>query len=202
MIIKRGIDLLSAMAALAILSPLLAVVCLLIRWRLGRPVFFKQLRPGLHGVPFQMIKFRSMRDARDMHGSPLPDEARLTRFGRFLRSSSLDEVPELWNVLKGDMSLVGPRPLLIEYLPLYTPEQARRHEVKPGITGWAQVHGRNAISWDEKFRLDVWYVDHRSFWLDLKILAMTLISICSRQGINEPGQATMSKFTGSQGGKL
>lgn len=200
MIIKRLIDLFSAMAALALLLPLLAVICLLIRWRLGSPVFFKQLRPGLHGMPFQMIKFRTMRDSCDMHGFPLPDEARLTRFGRFLRATSLDELPELWNALKGDMSLVGPRPLLMEYLPLYTPEQARRHEVKPGITGWAQVNGRNAISWEEKFSLDVWYVDHQSLRLDLKILWLTLISVFSRHGINEPGQVTMSKFTGIQSG--
>lgn len=201
MIVKRLTDLLAAAMILALATPLLAVIWLLVRWRLGSPVFFKQLRPGLHGMPFQMIKFRTMRDACDRYGSPLPDEARLTRFGSFLRATSLDELPELWNVLKGDMSLVGPRPLLIEYLPLYTPEQARRHEVKPGITGWAQVNGRNAISWEEKFRLDIWYIDHRSFCLDLKILIMTFISIFSRHGISEPGQATMSKFTGSYTGK-
>ncbi len=165
---------------------------------LGRPVFFRQLRPGLHGLPFQMIKFRTMTDACGPSGQLLPDSDRLTPFGRFLRSSSLDELPELWNVLKGDMSLVGPRPLLMEYLPLYSPEQARRHEVRPGITGWAQVNGRNALSWEEKFKLDVWYVDHHSRWLDIKILWLTVRKVLVREGISGEGEATMSKFTGGK----
>ena len=160
-------------------------------------MFFRQTRPGRHGTPFEMVKFRTMRDAIDADGRPLPDAERLTKLGRFLRSSSLDELPELWNVLKGEMSLVGPRPLLMEYLPLYSPEQARRHEVRPGVTGWAQVNGRNAISWDEKFALDVWYVDNRSLWLDLKIIWLTIRKVVRREGISAAGEATMSKFTGS-----
>lgn len=195
---KRSFDLVVALSLILIASPLLVVVGLFVRAILGRSVFFVQTRPGLHGLPFQLYKFRTMADVRDVDGQPLPDERRLNSFGRFLRSTSLDELPELWNVLKGDMSLVGPRPLLMEYLPLYSPEQARRHEVRPGITGWAQVNGRNAISWEERFRLDVWYVDHQSIWLDLKILWLTAISVFSRHGINEPGQATMSKFTGNR----
>jgi len=168
-------------------------------WRkLGTPVFFKQIRPGLHGKPFRMIKFRTMTNACDAQGQALPDAGRLTPLGRFLRSSSLDELPELWNVLKGDMSLVGPRPLLMEYLPLYTPEQARRHDVRPGITGWAQVNGRNAIGWDEKFALDVWYVDNHTIWLDLKILFSTVKRVLVRDGISAEGEATMSKFTGTK----
>ncbi|NLC37040.1 MAG: sugar transferase, partial [Alcaligenaceae bacterium] len=161
-------------------------------------VFFRQVRPGLHGKPFRMIKLRTMTDARGPDGTLLPDADRMLPFGRFLRSTSLDELPELWNVLKGDMSLVGPRPLLMEYLPLYTPEQARRHEVRPGVTGWAQVNGRNAISWEEKFALDVWYVDCRSFWLDLKILGMTVMSVLKRDGVSAAGEATVSKFKGTQ----
>jgi len=160
-------------------------------------VLFCQTRPGLHGKPFQMIKFRSMRVASGPDGQPLPDFERLTPFGSFLRSSSLDELPELWNVLKGDMSLVGPRPLLMEYLPLYSPEQARRHEVRPGVTGWAQINGRNALSWDEKFQFDVWYVDHQSFWLDLKILLLTVKKVWVREAISAAGEATMPRFTGS-----
>lgn len=195
---KRSFDLVVALSLILIASPLLVVVGLFVCAILGRSVFFVQTRPGLHGLPFQLYKFRTMADVRDADGQPLPDERRLNSFGRFLRSTSLDELPELWNVLKGDMSLVGPRPLLMEYLPLYSPEQARRHEVRPGITGWAQVNGRNAISWEERFRLDVWYVDHQSIWLDLKILWLTAISVFSRHGINEPGQATMSKFTGNR----
>ena len=171
---KRILDLIAVTTALIILSPVLAFLALLVRARLGPPILFRQQRPGLYGRPFTLYKFRSMTDARDEQGNLLPDGERLTRFGKWLRSTSLDELPELFNVLKGHMSLVGPRPLLMEYLPLYTPEQARRHEVKPGITGWAQVNGRNAISWEEKFKLDVWYVDHVSFWLDLKILALTV----------------------------
>lgn len=168
--IKRLIDILAAIFGLLLLAPFLLVVALLIRVRMGAPVIFSQIRPGLHGVPFRMVKFRTMLDAVDAHGSPLPDDQRMTWLGSLLRSASLDELPELWNVLKGDMSLVGPRPLLMEYLPLYSPEQARRHDVRPGITGWAQVNGRNALSWDEKFKLDVWYVDNQSLWLDIKIL--------------------------------
>jgi lipopolysaccharide/colanic/teichoic acid biosynthesis glycosyltransferase len=164
---------------------------------MGKPVLFRQTRPGLHGVPFLMIKFRTMRDAVDASGVPLPDAARLTRLGRFLRSSSLDELPELWNVLKGEMSLVGPRPLLMEYLPLYSAEQARRHEVRPGVTGWAQVNGRNALSWEDKFALDLWYVENRSLWLDLKIVWMTIRKVIKRDGISAEGEATMPKFTGS-----
>ena len=161
------------------------------------PVLFTQTRPGLYGKPFRMIKFRSMTDARDANRELLPDAIRLTAFGKFLRASSLDELPGLWNVLKGDMSLVGPRPLLMEYLPLYTPEQARRHQARPGITGWAQINGRNAISWEEKFKLDVWYVDNQSFWLDLKILLLTIKKVFVREGISATGEATMPKFTGS-----
>lgn len=170
---KRIFDLLIALPALILLSPLLTVLALLVRVNLGAPVLFRQRRPGLHGKPFEMVKFRTMTDARDASGVLLPDAERLTAFGRFLRSTSLDELPELWNVVRGDMSLVGPRPLLMQYLPLYTPEQARRHDVRPGVTGWAQVNGRNAISWEQKFAYDVWYVDNLSFWLDLKILWLT-----------------------------
>jgi lipopolysaccharide/colanic/teichoic acid biosynthesis glycosyltransferase len=196
--LKRLFDLLVAAAALLLLAPLLLVLAWLVRRRIGAPVLFRQLRPGLHGRPFELLKFRSMREALDERGRPLPDAERLTPFGRFLRASSLDELPELWNVLRGDMSLVGPRPLLMEYLPLYTPEQARRHAVRPGITGWAQVNGRNALSWEEKFRLDVWYVDHRSFRLDLRILLLTLKRVLAREGINAEGEATMARFTGSK----
>lgn len=197
--ILRLRDIVGALAGLVLLAPLLAAIALGIRLTLGGPVLFRQVRPGLHGRPFGLVKFRTMRDALDASGAPLPDEQRLTRFGRLLRATSLDELPELWNVLTGDMSLVGPRPLLMEYLPLYTPRQARRHEVKPGLTGWAQVSGRNAIGWDEKFALDVWYVDHRSHWLDLKILALTLIKVLRAEGISQKGHATMEKFGGSRG---
>ena len=193
---KRIFD--SFLAALSVL--LLALPLLFLIWqvrrKLGSPVFFRQTRPGLHGQPFEMVKFRTMTDTRGPDGKLLPDADRLTSFGRFLRASSLDELPELWNVLKGDMSLVGPRPLLMEYLPLYSPEQARRHDVRPGITGWAQVNGRNALSWEEKFKLDVWYVDHRSLWLDVKILWLTLRKVLVREGISADGEATMRKFTG------
>jgi lipopolysaccharide/colanic/teichoic acid biosynthesis glycosyltransferase len=168
-----------------------------VRSKLGAPVFFRQQRPGLHGKPFMMVKFRTMTDAHDAAGNLLPDADRLPAFGRFLRSSSLDELPELWNVVRGDMSLVGPRPLLMRYLPLYTPEQARRHAVRPGVTGWAQVNGRNAISWEQKFALDVWYVDHLTLWLDLRILGMTVGKIFKREGISQAGQATMEEFRGS-----
>jgi len=177
--------------------PLLGVTALLVLWQHGSPILFRQNRPGLRGKPFAILKFRTMTNARDAQGNLLPDAQRLTLLGRDLRSTSLDELPELLNVLRGDMSLVGPRPLLMEYLPRYTPEQARRHEVKPGITGWAQVNGRNAISWEEKFKLDVWYVDHCSLWLDLKILALTVIQVFQRNGINATGHATMPVFEGS-----
>lgn len=194
---KRIFDfLVSVLIFLLLALPLLVLVCL-VRGKLGSPVFFRQERPGLHGTPFEMVKFRTMTDARGPDGQLLPDAERLTSFGRFLRSSSLDELPELWNVLKGEMSLVGPRPLLMEYLPLYSSVQARRHEVRPGVTGWAQVNGRNAISWDDKFALDVWYVDHRSLWLDIKILWLTVKKVLVRDGISAVGEATMSKFTGS-----
>ena len=194
---KRFFDFTAAAVALLLLCLPLLALTLLVRRKLGRPAFFRQVRPGLHGKPFEMVKFRSMTDARGPDGALLPDADRLTPFGRFLRSSSLDELPGLWNVLKGDMSLVGPRPLLMEYLPLYSPTQARRHEVRPGITGWAQVNGRNAIGWDDKFKLDVWYVDNRSLWLDIKILWMTVRKVLVRDGISAAGEATMPIFKGS-----
>ena len=193
---KRALDLILTAPALLALTLVLVALALLVRLKIGTSVLFLQRRPGLHSKPFAMLKFRTMTDARDKNGKMLPDDQRLTRLGRFLRATSLDELPELFNVLKGDMSLVGPRPLLMEYLDRYTPEQARRHEVKPGITGWAQVNGRNALSWQDKFALDVWYVDHVSLWLDLKILALTVWKILKREGISQPGQATMSEFMG------
>lgn len=196
--IKRLFDIVAAAMGLVVLSPVIAVVAYLIRKRLGSPVLFRQVRPGLGGKPFEMVKFRTMRDAVDADGNPLPDSERMTDFGRFLRSSSLDELPELWNVIKGDMSLVGPRPLLMEYLPLYDAEQLRRHEVRPGVTGWAQINGRNALSWDEKFKLDVWYVKNQSFWLDLKIILLTIKKVLIKDGISAEGEVTMSKFTGSK----
>lgn len=195
---KRIFDFTTALLGLIALALPLLVLCLLIRRKLGSPVLFRQIRPGLHGQPFEMVKFRTMTNARGPNGALLPDAERLTPFGRFLRSTSLDELPELWNVLKGDMSLVGPRPLLMEYLPLYSPEQARRHAVRPGVTGWAQVNGRNAISWDEKFALDTWYVDHQSLTLDMKILWLTVKKVLVREGISAAGEATMDKFTGSK----
>ena len=195
---KRLLDIVIATAALILLSPLIAIVALLVRMKLGDPILFRQERPGLKGKPFTLIKFRTMLDARDESGALRPDSERLTDLGRWLRSTSIDELPELWNVIKGDMSLVGPRPLLMHYLPLYSPEQARRHDVRPGITGWAQINGRNAISWDEKFALDVWYVDHRSLVLDAKILAASLSLVFSRHGISAEGEATMPEFTGSK----
>jgi lipopolysaccharide/colanic/teichoic acid biosynthesis glycosyltransferase len=194
---KRIIDILGASLGLLLLSPVLAIVAYKIRREMGSPVLFRQTRPGMYGKSFQMIKFRTMRDAIDANGRPLPDAERLTKLGRFLRASSLDELPELWNVLKGEMSLVGPRPLLTEYLPLYSPEQARRHDVRPGVTGWAQVNGRNAISWEEKFALDVWYVDNRSIRLDLKIIWLTIRKVIGRDGISAAGEVTMSRFTGN-----
>ncbi|MDY7077885.1 MAG: sugar transferase [Chloroflexota bacterium] len=180
-----------------LLSPLLALIALLVRLRLGSPILFRQQRPGLRGKPFTISKFRTMTSTRDAEGHLLPDAQRLTRFGRFLRSTSLDELPELFNILKGDMSLVGPRPLLMQYLDRYTPEQMRRHEVKPGMTGWAQINGRNAITWEHKFALDVWYVDNCSLWLDLKIIILTAWKILKREGINQPGRATIEEFMGS-----
>lgn len=195
---KRLFDLSVSLIVLLAFSPILLVLACVIALNLGRPVIFKQMRPGLNAESFNMIKFRTMKEAFDENGVPLPDDLRMTRLGSFLRSSSLDEIPGLWNVLKGDMSLVGPRPLLMEYLPLYSKEQARRHEVRPGITGWAQVNGRNAISWEDKFKLDVWYVDNQSFWLDIKILFMTIKKIFIREGISAQGDVTMPKFTGSK----
>jgi sugar transferase EpsL len=196
---KRLFDIVGASFGLILLSPALAALTLLVGIKLGRPVLFTQARPGLHGKPFRMFKFRSMNSACDATGNLLPDEQRLTSFGRVLRSTSLDELPGLWNVLVGNMSVVGPRPLLEEYLPLYSPTQARRHLVRPGITGWAQVNGRNAISWEEKFELDVWYVDNQSLWLDIKILLLTVKKVFVREGISADGEATMRKFTGSGG---
>ena len=196
--IKRLFDIFASFFGLLVLSPIIAIVAWKIRKNLGSPVLFKQVRPGKDGKPFQMVKFRTMRDAVDAADNPLPDSERLTPFGNWLRSTSLDELPELWNVLKGDMSLVGPRPLLMEYLPLYSKEQYRRHEVRPGVTGWAQVNGRNAISWEEKFKLDVWYVNNHSFWLDIKILWLTVKKVLVRDGISAECEATMSKFTGTK----
>lgn len=198
---KRLLDIAVSVVGLLILLPFLIVVMVLIRVRLGAPVFFTQDRPGLGGKPFRLIKFRTMTDARDTAGGLLPDEQRLAPFGRWLRATSIDELPELWNVLKGEMSLVGPRPLLMEYLPLYSPQQARRHEVRPGITGWAQVNGRNALTWSEKFAADVWYVDNHSLALDLKILFKTVTAILKSHGISHSGEATMPRFTGNQSGK-
>ena len=195
--LKRTFDIFASFFGLLILSPVIAIVAWQIKRKLGSPVLFRQQRPGLNGKAFTMVKFRTMRDAIDKNGNPLPDSERITAFGNFLRSTSLDELPELWNVLKGEMSLVGPRPLLMEYLPLYNQEQMRRHEARPGVTGWAQINGRNAISWEEKFKLDVWYVDNQSFWLDIKILFLTVKKVFIRDGISAEGEATMSKFTGS-----
>lgn len=194
---KRLFDIWVSLLVLWALAPIILLTVLLVRAKLGSPVLFRQKRPGLNGVTFEIVKFRTMTDGRDSEGGLLPDEQRLTAFGKFLRAASLDELPGLWNVLKGDMSLVGPRPLLVEYLPLYSNRQARRHEVRPGITGWAQVNGRNAISWEEKFKLDVWYVDNQSFWLDIKILFLTVKKVFVREGISAEGQTTVVNFTGS-----
>jgi sugar transferase EpsL len=191
---KRFLDILLALLALILLSPLMTLIAVLVSISLGRPILFTQERPGCHGKPFKIYKFRTMAEKRDAGGALLPDGARLTGVGRFLRAASLDELPELINVIKGDMSIVGPRPLLMQYLDRYTSEQARRHEVKPGLTGWAQVNGRNAITWEEKFKLDVWYVDHYSLWLDLKIIGMTVLKVIRREGISEAGQATAEEF--------
>lgn len=193
---KRLFDIVASIIGLLLLTPVFVYVTIQIRRKLGSPVLFRQVRPGKDGKPFEMVKFRTMRDAIDKDGSPLPDSERITSFGGFLRATSLDELPELWNVLKGDMSLVGPRPLLMEYLPLYSREQFRRHEVCPGVTGWAQVNGRNSIGWEDKFKLDVWYVDNRSFWIDMKIFYLTIKKVLARDGISAEGEVTMPKFTG------
>ncbi len=196
--LKRLVDILGAISGILIFGPLMIYLAWRVRRELGDPVLFRQTRAGLHGKPFAIYKFRTMSEERDAEGNLLPDEKRITRFGLFLREHSLDELPEFFNVLKGEMSLVGPRPLLMEYLERYTPEQARRHEVKPGITGWAQVNGRNALSWEEKFKLDVWYVDNWSIWLDLRILWLTIFKVIKREGISAPGHATMPQFMGGQ----
>jgi sugar transferase EpsL len=195
---KRVTDILLAGSALLISAPLMAAIALAIRWSMGRPILFRQMRPGYRGEPFKLLKFRTMNAARDARGCLLPDAARLTPIGRLLRRLSLDELPQLWNVLRGDMSLVGPRPLLKQYVDRYTPEQARRHDTKPGITGWAQVHGRNGLTWPEKFSLDLWYVDNWSLWLDIRILVRTLWQVLKREGISQPGHATMPEFSASE----
>ena len=196
--LKRAFDIAASTSALVVLSPVLAITAYKVKKELGSPVLFRQTRPGLHGKPFEMIKFRTMKDATDKEGNALPDSERLTDFGKKLRASSLDELPELWNVLKGDMSLVGPRPLLMEYLPLYNAEQAKRHNVRPGVTGYAQVNGRNSLSWEDKFKLDTWYVEHQSFLFDIKILLKTVKKVIIKDGISADGEATMTKFTGSR----
>lgn len=196
--LKRLLDIIIASIALILLSPLYAFVAYKVKKNLGSPVLFRQVRPGLHGKPFEMIKFRTMKDAVDEQGNPLPDCERLTSFGKMLRSSSLDEMPELWNVIKGDMSIVGPRPLLMEYLPLYNQEQAKRHNVRPGMTGYAQVNGRNAISWEEKFKLDTWYVENQSVWLDFKIMFKTVKKVLAKDDINAEGEATAAPFRGNK----
>ena len=195
---KRLFDLTLIFLSLPLLLPLYLVVAWLVRSKLGAPILFRQIRPGKNTKPFEMIKFRTMTDERDSNGELLPDSVRLTKFGKFLRSSSLDELPELWNVVKGEMSLVGPRPLLMEYVPLYSPEQARRHAMRPGVSGWAQVNGRNVISWEEKFKLDVWYVDNRSLWLDIKVIWLTLKKVVARDGISANGEATVQYFKGNK----
>lgn len=196
MMLKRFFDILAAFSGLLLLSPVIVIVAWQVHRKLGSPVFFRQTRPGLHGKPFEMVKFRTMLDAHDENGNPLPDSERMTPFGRFLRSTSLDELPELWNVLKGDMSLVGPRPLAMAYLPLYSAEQARRHEVKPGVTGWAQINGRNSITWKKKFEMDVWYVDNQSLMLDIKILLLTVKKVLARSDVQEGGQDQVESFNG------
>lgn len=194
---KRLFDVVFAIVALLVLSPVILAVAILVWIRLGRPIIYSQTRPGLRGESFDLVKFRSMREAYDKHGNPLPNDERVTPFGQFLRSYSLDELPELWNILKGEMSFVGPRPLLLDYLPLYSEEQSRRHDVPPGLTGWSQVNGRNAISWEEKFEYDVWYVENASFWLDLKIIAMTVLKVLRREGISHAGDVAMPRFRGT-----
>lgn len=196
-LVKRLSDLILASLALILFSPLLLILSILVAIQNGFPILFRQKRPGLREETFTIYKFRTMREAIDADGQPLPDAQRMTRLGRFLRSTSLDELPELLNILKGDMSLVGPRPLLVQYLPLYSKQQARRHEVLPGLTGWAQIHGRNTLTWQEKFALDVWYVDHWTFWLDVKILALTFVKVLKREGVSQPGQATAEPFRGN-----
>ncbi|WP_413522633.1 sugar transferase [Photobacterium phosphoreum] len=195
---KRFTDILISASALVLLSPIIVILSWKIRKNLGSPILFRQIRPGLNGKPFEMIKFRSMKDAVDKDGNQLPNNERLTLFGKKLRSSSLDELPEFWNVLKGDMSLIGPRPLLMEYLPLYNQEQNRRHDIRPGVTGWAQINGRNAISWQDKFKLDVWYIDHQSLWLDIKIIFLTVKKIILKEGVNASSDITMEKFIGNK----
>lgn len=195
--LKRLLDIIIASTALVLLSPLYFYVAHKVKRNLGSPVLFRQVRPGLNGKPFEMIKFRTMKDALDEQGNPLPDSERLTPFGKMLRATSLDEMPELWNVIKGDMSVVGPRPLLMEYLPLYNQEQAKRHDVRPGMTGYAQVNGRNAISWEQKFKLDTWYVENRSVWLDFKIMLQTVKKVIAKDDISQAGEATMTKFAGT-----
>ena len=195
--LKRVLDVVIASTALLLLSPVYFFVAYKVRKNLGSPVLFRQVRPGLHGKPFEMIKFRSMKEAVDENGNPLPDSERLTPFGQMLRATSLDEMPELWNVIKGEMSIVGPRPLLMEYLPLYNSQQAKRHNVRPGMTGHAQVNGRNAISWEEKFKLDTWYVENQSLWLDFKIMLKTVKKVLAKDDISAEGEATMTKFTGT-----
>jgi len=194
--LKRFFDVMMSLVLIIAFFPIFVLLVLVIRFKLGAPVLYKQVRPGLNGKPFEMVKFRSMSNTKDADGNALPDEQRLSSFGKFLRSTSLDELPELWNIFRGDMSFVGPRPLLMEYLPLYSPEQLRRHDVRPGITGWAQVNGRNSISWPERFKLDLWYVDNQSVLLDVRILLKTVYKVLSREGISADGQATMQKFTG------
>lgn len=196
--LKRLLDIIIASTALILLSPLYFYVAYKVRKNLGSPVIFRQVRPGLHGKPFEMIKFRTMTDERDVQGNLLPNEQRLPKFGKMLRATSLDEIPELWNVIKGDMSIVGPRPLLMEYLPLYNQEQAKRHNVRPGMTGHAQVNGRNAINWEKKFELDIWYVENQSIWLDFKIMIQTVKKVLIKEGINQSEEVTMTKFTGNK----
>ncbi|ONG37324.1 sugar transferase [Enhydrobacter sp. H5] len=196
--LKRAFDIAASTSALVVLSPVLAITAYKVKKELGSPVLFRQVRPGLHGKPFEMVKFRTMKDATDKDGNALPNSERLTEFGKKLRASSLDELPELWNVLKGDMSLVGPRPLLMEYLPLYNAEQAKRHNVRPGVTGYAQVNGRNSLSWEDKFKLDTWYVEHQTFLLDMKILLKTVIKVIIKDGINQSEEVTMTRFTGKK----
>ena len=195
---KRIFDLILIISAYFLLSPLMILIAVIIRLTMGKPIFFRQIRPGFHGKPFTIYKFRTMLNAYGKNGNLLPDKERLTRFGKFLRSTSLDELPELFNILKGEMSIVGPRPLLMQYLERYSPEQARRNEVRPGLTGWAQINGRNAITWEEKFRLDVWYVNNQSFRLDMKIIFMTILKVLKREGISQRGQATMEEFMGNK----
>lgn len=196
--LKRLLDIFIALVALILLSPILLIVAYLVRTRLGSPILFRQIRPGLHGKPFEMVKFRTMTDERDAEGNLLPNEIRLTKFGKMLRSTSLDELPELWNVIKGDMSIVGPRPLLMDYLPLYNKDQAKRNNVRPGMTGHAQVNGRNAISWEKKFELDTWYVENQSLWLDFKIMLLTVKKVLIKEGINQSEEVTMTRFTGNK----